>query len=77
MRLNYLTLEIERIEDDIANGLSSLAYKEKLSEFKSIAKTLNELILVEKEALVYKDLNDAWDLLKLDDVIFHLKNQTK
>tara|TARA_R110000851_G_scaffold181269_1_gene328914 strand:+ start:338 stop:571 length:234 start_codon:yes stop_codon:yes gene_type:complete len=77
MKLNYLTLEIERIEDDIANGFSSLAYKEKLSEFKLISKTLNGLSLVEKEALVYKDLNDAWNLLKLDDVIFHLKNQTK
>ena len=40
MKLNYLTLEIEKIENDIANGKSSLSYKERLIEFKAIKQAL-------------------------------------
>tara|TARA_R110000787_G_scaffold244309_1_gene350253 strand:+ start:484 stop:750 length:267 start_codon:yes stop_codon:yes gene_type:complete len=46
MKLNYLTLEIEKIENDIANGKSSLSYKERLIEFKAIKQALTIPVVV-------------------------------
>lgn len=57
MKLNYLTLEIEKIENDIANGKSSLSYKERLIEFKAIKQALTiPFVVGQSEQLCYQDI---------------------
>lgn len=58
MKLNYLTLEIEKIENDIANGKSSLSYKERLIEFKAIKQALTIPVVV-KQSELFKCRNVA------------------
>lgn len=69
MKLNYLTLEIEKIENDIANGKSSLSYKERLIEFKAIKLALTIPVVVNCNC----DESDQW---KEVFEINHLINDT-